>query len=125
LGIGILSALKRLLKQAPIFNLLMKYNLMLSSFYKTGTVLTFLAVSASWTGCSEDDNSVNCDYQKEMADFEAKLDNFSNDPTTTSCNSLRQSAITLLNRLDGCPGDQGVKQALQQWRDIDCSAFGS
>lgn len=58
-----------------------------------------------------------------MADFEARLDDFSDDPTVATCNSLRQSAITLLNRLDGCPGAQGVKQALQQWRDLDCSAF--
>ena len=84
-----------------------------------------MAISAGWTGCSGDENPGNCDYGKEMADFEARLDAFSDDPTTARCNSLRQSAITLLNRLDGCPGDQGVKQALQQWRDIDCSAFGN
>jgi hypothetical protein len=76
-------------------------------------------------GCSGDEKPKSCNIDKEMADFEAKLDAFSNNLSIATCNSLRQSAITLLNRLNGCPGDHGVKQALQQWRDVDCLAFGS
>lgn len=74
--------------------------------------------------CADDSKPSTCEYQRELDDLEAKLTVFTNDPSTASCNSLRQSAITLLNRLDGCPGVDGVKDALRQWRELDCVQIG-
>ena len=82
----------------------------------------FIIVVAS---CSEDETPQNCDYEREWNDFNAKLDVFSDNLTITSCNSLRQSAIVLLNRLDRCPGVVDTRTTIEQWRDLDCSAFGN
>lgn len=55
-----------------------------------------------------------------------KVDLWSNDPTTAQCEEMKKSAFDLLQQMRGCPeGVVTVQEALEAWRDVDCSAFGN
>ncbi|MDN3601744.1 hypothetical protein QWZ00_01245 [Belliella kenyensis] len=85
------------------------------------SLLTFLLLFGA---CADDDKPGNCEYQREYDDFEAKLNLFIENTNSFNCNAVRQSAIRLLNKLDGCAGVQGVEEAVKQWRDLDCNISG-
>lgn len=90
--------------------------------------MPLLACSLLVTGCFEDDEDdytpgICNDFESEVNSFLSRTNNFSSNPTRSNCNSLKQSAIQMLNKLKNCPGGDGATYAMQLWRDIDCNDF--
>lgn len=90
---------------------------------KTIFTLIFLVVIAG-SGCSEKESPTSCDYEKDYAEFLRQVDLFSDNLTTAQCEEMRKSALKVLQKMRGCPsGVVTTEEALQAWRDTDCSAF--
>ncbi len=89
------------------------------------TTLLLLLATALATGCSETESPKNtCDYDREYEEFLKKMTQWEDDMTTARCEEMRKSAISVLQKLRSCPG--GVvtaEEAMESWRDVDCSAF--
>ncbi|SFC22367.1 hypothetical protein SAMN05421747_106150 [Parapedobacter composti] len=81
-----------------------------------------VALVFSFSSCEKNDNGPACNWDKEYADYEAKLNAYAADVSSVSkCNALKQSAINLLGKLKGCSGVGEIEAAINQWKDINCN----
>lgn len=80
----------------------------------------FLALGFVFFGCSSDDSPGNCNYERELNEFNQRFDVWVDNVTPANCNDLRSSAIRLLQKMEGCPGVTNLEATMKEWRDIDC-----
>jgi hypothetical protein len=85
------------------------------------TILALFAIIVA--GCSEKESPMSCNYDKELEAFSDKLDVWSNELTTARCEEMRTSAFAVLQKIKGCPGTVSTEEAMQGWREVDCSSF--
>lgn len=91
-------------------------------------MMPLLVGSLLVTGCFEEEEDdytpdICNDFDSELNNFQSKVNAFNANPTRSSCSSLKQSAITLMNKVRNCPGGEGATYAIQAWQDVDCNAF--
>lgn len=73
--------------------------------------------------CSEKEDPMLCDYENEYEAYSRHLERWASNPTGTTCEALKKSAVDLLNKLRGCPGVGGIEDGIEEWRDLDCNPF--
>lgn len=86
-------------------------------------LVTFCLLLLALAACSEKESPAACDYQRNWDEFSRKVDAWAANPSAAKCEEMRTSAIELLQRIRGCPGAANVQQALESWKDVDCSPF--
>lgn len=95
---------------------------------KTIFFMPLLACSLLATGCFEDDEDdytpgICDDFQAEWNNFNSKANSWATNPTKSGCSTLKQSAITLMDKVKNCPGGEGAEDVIKHWQELDCSVF--
>ena len=92
-------------------------------------MLPLLAGGLLFGGCFEEEEEddytpeICNNFDAELNSFLAKSNAFNANPSSSSCKSLKSSAISLMNKVKNCPGGQGALSVIEAWQTIDCSDF--
>ena len=90
-------------------------------------ILSFALLITSFSSCFGDDEGDviidSCDFDYELQHYNNMIEAFNANQTTTNCNNLRNSALELLDALEGCSEYEYYYDATQAWLDVDCSVF--
>tara|TARA_R110002049_G_scaffold308770_1_gene514009 strand:+ start:28379 stop:28693 length:315 start_codon:yes stop_codon:yes gene_type:complete len=99
----------------------------------TFRILTFIATLTLFTNCSENDDESkqngSC-FQSLLSvteDYSDVLQAYQLNPSETTCNSLKQASIKLINAYSKCQqylqdeGNAELEAAAQEWKKLDCS----
>lgn len=100
----------------------------------TFRILTIIATLALFTNCSnssDDDGGKNSScYQSLLnatVDYSDVLEAYQLNPSQTTCNSLKQASLKLINAYSNCEqylqdeGNAALEEAAQEWQELDCS----
>ena len=98
-------------------------NVVLSLFRMMSIALLITSFSSCF---DEDEDEViveTCNFDYELQHYNNMIEVFNANQTTTNCNNLRNSALDLLDAMEGCSEYEYYYDATQAWLDIDCSVF--
>lgn len=93
---------------------------------KLSAVLIIFSSLSFFSSCfgEDDEGSVDtCNYDYELDHYNDMIDAFNANPTTGTCNNLKNAALNLLDALEGCSNYDYYYDATQAWLDVDCSGF--
>jgi|GEM_PF-2313836 len=87
------------------------------------TAVVIISSLALFSCGKKEEISNTCDLTAELMTFQQQASAYSANQTRNSCNNLKQSAIDLLKKAEGCTGvaKDGILAATNVWKDIDCS----
>lgn len=96
---------------------------------KTNITTYFVALAAlivlTFSGCTKEESvkSGACNWDKEYEVFLQRSNDFSTNPSKSTCSALKTAALNVLNKLGNCTGAEaaGIKAAADAWKDVDCN----
>ena len=89
-------------------------------------VLLFAIILISSSSCSEDSSPNICaNVDDEITAYLSELtSNFFQNPTPANCEVWKSNFINFLSRYERCNAFRAdVREAIKEWREIDCSEF--
>ncbi len=88
------------------------------------TVILSLSFFSSCFGDDDEGTVVDsCNFDTELNHYNNMIDAFNANPSSATCNNLKNAALDLLDAVEGCSNYDYYYDATQAWLSVDCSAF--
>lgn len=99
----------------------------MKDFLKSSLSIFAIFALVSFSSCSKDDGGIGigaCDITDELDRYENALNAYIENPGESTCNSLRDAALDLMDSLEGCTLYDYYAEATEEWQNMDCSEEG-